>query len=170
MTFDLHDLVKQVCATSALTHPKDLAKEVLGQIDEHDEHDALEQSLATVVQKYVSRDHRPLITPGDQGRGDTQTGTVAGGSNRSPYVTALRSAWQRQLTARVNVGVGDWKRFGDCTAEDLDFMSRHRRELAAANIASADKLDTIAALLEEHGVDMVRDIPEHIVAELKDAA
>lgn len=169
--FNLRHLVQSVCDTSTLTDPDALAKEVLSQIAKEDEHAALEQAIGTIVRKFVSADQRkPLISPGGQGEADSQGRGAAGGSNRSRKVAAIRNNWQTQLSARVNVGAREWKFFGDCTLDDLNFMATHRRQLAASNFRIAKNLDSLGQLLIKHSVSTVREIPEGDAVELGEAA
>lgn len=172
--FDLRKLVKDVCDTSLLTNDDELAKEVLSRIDKADERAALEQALPHMVQRFVSRDHRPLAFPqpqaptGDHYARDTQKGPVAGGliPFRSRRISLKRSHWQRQLNARVNVAHKSRKFFGDCTVEDLVFLANHRRELAAANATTADYFEALTRLMGEFEVETVRELPESAVTEL----
>lgn len=174
--FDLRALVKSVCDTSSLTNDDDLTKEVLAQIDEADEHDALQQALLVYVRRFVSRDHRPLAfpsdSPGDQAGGDAQKYPVAGGPIpfRSRKVSSIRSGWQSQLQARYNVGHKTRKFFGDCTLDDLAFIAKHRREFAAANLRTADYVDSIAELMRQAGAETVRELPEDVINTLGGAA
>jgi hypothetical protein len=174
--FDLRALVKDICDSSALTNDDELTKEVLSQIAPADEHAALEQSLPAFMQRFLSRDHRPLAapqsTPASQGGTDDQPGSAGGGPQpfRSPKVEGVRSwyqEWKSQCDgARVNVGRNERKFFGDCTLEDLAYISQHRRKLAAANLDAADYVDRVAELMQKHGVKLARQLPEDAVRQL----
>lgn len=172
--FSLRALIREVADTSSLTNDDELAKEVLSRIDKVDERAALEQAMPLVIQRFLSRDHRPLTFPrpqtpsGDHSEAATHTHGVAEGPTpfRSRKVRSIRSAWQQQLNARVNVGHKSRKFFGDCTAADLAFLAKHRRELAAANATTAAYLEALTRLMGEYEVETVREIPESAVTEL----
>ena len=175
--FDLRALVREVFRTSQLTNDDELAKEVLSKIDKGDERDALEQAIPYVVRTMVSRDQRPLAIPhptppGDQTTNDTQALPVAGSPKpfRSRRIHLKRSHWEQQLRARVNVGHKARKFFGDCTREDLAFLTKHRQELAAANLATAKYLEALSRLMDELRVEFVRDLPEDAVTGLGESA
>lgn len=177
--FDLNALVKDVCDTSSLTNDDELTKEVLSRIAPADERAALEEALPVYVRRFVSRDHRPLSAPQssatDQSSCDTHNSVVGGGAVpfRSRKVSAIRSwaqQWEDQKKARMNVGHKQRKFWGDCTLDDLAFISKQNRKLAAANIVNADYQDLVAGLMRKYDAETVGDLPQDAVRELMEAA
>lgn len=177
--FDLNALVKYVCDTSPLTNDEELTKEVLSRIDRRDEHAALQQALPVYVRRFVSRDHRPLTapktTPTDQSGSENHVGVVGGGAVpfRSRKVSAIRSwaqQWEDQKKARMNVGHKQRKFWGDCNLDDLAFISKQGRKLAAANIAVSDYNDRVAGLMRKYNAGTVGDLPQNAVRELMECA
>lgn len=176
--FDLRALVREVCDTSVLTDPPALAKEVARRIDEGDLREALEQVLPVFVQHVVSRRRGDSSDPPT---GQMNTGTQPAGAGRGPTripaqrsrkVAGIREAWRKHLRDRIAVGPdrSDWKFLGDCTRDDLGYASAIRRRHAETNAAAADRLDGLAELLAEHGVERVADLPDPMLAGALDAA
>jgi hypothetical protein len=156
--FSLQDLIREVCGDSSAPDPATLAKEVEQRIEEDQRADALSQALPILVQHAISRSRSGFtIPPGGPCTGDAHGITAAGGPSRK--VAAIREAWQRVLLDRISTGPNDWKHLGDCTAADLAYAEALRRAHAEANIAAADRLAELQALLRQHGVATVRELP-----------
>lgn len=85
---------------------------------------------------------------------------------RSAKVAAIRAAAPKWLSERLNTGTepGDYKRIGDCTFEDLMFAVEQRREQVVRTAAAADWYERLAELVRTHGVELVRDLPESVLA------
>lgn len=72
---------------------------------------------------------------------------------------------QAWLDATTDIN-GVRKRRGDMTVDDMLVAAAVRRELASANSLAADELAAHAALLEEHGVKTLSDLPESLLKKL----
>lgn len=169
--FDLRTLVREVCATSTIADPGMLAKEVSSRIRKADRDTALEQALRAFVHQIVSRDRHSTTSLTSQRNRDTQAET-AGGGTTSRKVAGIRDAWRRMLRDRIAVGAapGEWKFLADCTAVDLDYAATIREENARQNTARAAQLRELAALLTEHGVNTVAQLPETVLGPALGAA
>lgn len=169
--FDLRALVRDVCATSTVADPGMLAKEVSSRIRKADRDTALEQALRAFVHQIISRDRHSTTSLTSQGTRDTQAET-AGGRTTSRKVAGIRDAWRRMLRDRIAVGVdpGAWKFLADCTTTDLDYAATIREENARQNTARAQQLRDLAALLTEHGVSTVAELPETVLGPALGAA
>jgi hypothetical protein len=71
-----------------------------------------------------------------------------------------RSRWQR-FAQRVNVA-GEWKRLGDCTAEDVDWLAADRAEESARLAAVAQQFRMLAAQMRAAGVATVADLGDDV--------
>ena len=155
--FNLRELIRTTMADSAVADPGILADLVLTKISKKDRDEALAQSLRTFVRQVFSEGRlTTYIDPSGQ-VADVQPG-------RSAKVAGIREHWQRALRDPINVGTGVWKLLGDCTATDLFFVADFRREQASRNTAKAAQYDALRSLLDDHGVDRVRDLPTSILA------
>lgn len=156
--FDLQDLIREVCRDSSAPDPATLAKEVEQRIEIDQRAAALSQALPILVQHAISRSRSGFtIPPGGQLAGDAHGSIAAGGTSRK--VAAIRDAWARVLLDRISTGPNDWKHLGDCTGADLAYAEALRRAHAVANTAAADRLAELQALLRQHGVATVRELP-----------
>ena len=155
--FNLRELIRATMADNLVADPGVLADLVLTKIAKKDRDEALAQSLRTFVRQVFSEGR--LITHIDV------TGRVADvQAGRSAKVEGIREHWRRALRDPINVGKGSWKLLGDCDATDLLFVADFRREQADRNSAKAAQYDALRSLLEEHGVEMVRDLPTSTLA------
>jgi hypothetical protein len=91
---------------------------------------------------------------------------------RSAKVAAIRESGPKWLRDRLNTGADprEWKRIGDCSFTDLMFAAAQRRDQAARTSAAAERLERLAELVQAHGVDRVRDLPESVLAQVGGAA
>jgi hypothetical protein len=154
-------LARTVITTSPAADPAVLAAELLDRIPAGSERLVLEQCLRDVVRQVIHDSRPSMLVP------DAST------PNKSWKVQGVRDAWQRALRDLYHVGpdASDWKRLADCTRDDLLFAAAERREHAARTLAKAEQLDRLAALVAEHGVERVADLPGPTLAiTLADAA
>lgn len=71
-----------------------------------------------------------------------------------------------RMRMRVN---GEAKFFGDCTVEDIQSLVECRTEKARQTQAWAKRYSSVGALLEQHNVDRVRDLPAREIERLNEA-
>ena len=144
MNFDLRTLVDQVLADTDLTEPGDIAAEVAERTPRHELRGAYVVALAGYVRviNNASRHNNPILKPN---------------SGQSAKVTAIRDWWRAALHDRVYVDK-TWKTLGNCTYGDLMLVAKQRRELANANMVTADRYEALAQLLLTNGVDTVADL------------
>lgn len=151
--FDLRALVIAVAESSDVAEPKALTDEVLRRIPARHRLAALETALPAYVSQAISNGQRNF----------RQLGSVPG---RSWKTEGARAFAQRFLHARIDVssaGTGEWKLIGDCAVEDCLGAAALRRAMAAANVAQAERLEKLGALLDEYGAETVADLPEPVL-------
>lgn len=85
-------------------------------------------------------------------------------SQRSTKVAAYQ-AHARFLRLTVAVGRSEIKWMADCTYEDLCYAAQNRRQKAAETIAAAEQYEVLAALVLEHRVARVSDLPQPVLQE-----
>lgn len=170
--FRLRDLVAEVVASSTLTGPDAIASEVAGRISEDDTRTALEQALREFVRVHLTR-ARPSGEPLDSlipPRQEEAPGPAPVKPVRSSKVSGIRSAWQAWLNAQYRVD-DRWMRLGDCSAEDLVFISGDLEAQASRSLSKARGFRSLVDAMEASGVERVRDLPETVLAEsLREAA
>lgn len=160
--FNLKALVREVCATSRTADPPTLAIEVGERIEQGQERAALAQALPVIVQHVLSRDRfasEPMTIESEPGAPRVQ----ADGPSRK--VAGIRDWWRQQLEARINIGPkpADWKFLGDCSTVELAYAAKIRENHAARNLERAQWLRKMGALLAEHKVETVRELPETVL-------
>lgn len=160
--FNLRELIRATMADSVVADPGVLADLVFLKIAKKDRDEALAQSLRTFVRQVFSEGRLTTYIDPSGRVADVQPVRVQPG--RSAKVAGIREHWQRALRDPINVGAGLWKLLGDCTATDLFFVADFRREQASRNTAKAAQYDALRALLDDHSVDRVRDLPTSILA------
>lgn len=163
--FSLRALIREVAEDSALADPGALAKEVAKRLPEEHVQDAYEEMPRHYVREVItsSRALRPQPRPFEDAPGGTVKAAPVG---RSQKVQAIRDWWRSVLRQRLHVGPAgtDWELLGDANAEQLRFAAGERREMAASNLANAEKLEALAALLDEHGVATANELPDGVLA------
>lgn len=87
-------------------------------------------------------------------------------SGNSPRVQAIREGWQAHLRTRYPAAHGGYVMLADMTYEDLLANATSRREHAAATLANAERLEKLAAALQETSKERVGDLPQDRLREL----
>lgn len=83
--------------------------------------------------------------------------------NRSAFVAAMQAgAWKERLSDTYRTA-GGWKFLREMTAEDLAYAAAERRDLAASNLAVADRLEGLGKLLAEHGAETVGSLADDVL-------
>lgn len=162
--FSLRHLIREVAASSALTDPGALAKEVAKRVPEEHIHDAFEEMLRPYVRQVIAEGRTFPARDSQQSKTRPPAGRPG---NRSWKRDGIKLEWAKVLRERVHVGpaASDWKLFGDCDAADLDFMIEERERIADANHAKADQYRKVRRLVAEHGVATVRELPEQVLTD-----
>lgn len=154
---NLRALVREVMNTSTLRDPSSLADEVAKRIPQEHAADALRQCLRLMVRQVMSEE-RPHSTPGTPGGIGSPVS-----SSRSSKVSAIRDGWQKHLRSRWHVGEGEYQFLGDCTHEDLTFISSDLDKQAEQNQAKARGMRALASALTEHNVKCVKQLPAELL-------
>lgn len=168
---DLRAITDKVLADfTGIRQTKDLAEEVLAQVPDADLRDALRLALPGFIRHRIGMNSS---IPS----GDIKTDTVT----TNPYLDKPRKAGQRNAARsaaskmirewwldqiEVNVAGGGYLHLGECTFDDLMFAATKRREAADDYMRAAERFETIADAVKEHGVDTVADLPAKARAEL----
>lgn len=111
---------------------------------------------AESIQAWVDDDNDPQMLPVVKSRPKAM----------SRWRVAVRdTVISAYLDATTDVN-GVRKRRGEMTVDDLMVAAAQRRDLASANLGAAEELDSLADLLEEHGVLTVSLLPSDILKKL----
>lgn len=140
--FSLRAIVRAELDASPVADPHIVAEHVLKQIRPGQRGAALGECLPQFV-RVLSNETRTLPAI-DHRRGD---------SSHEPR-------WRRaaaDLSARYFTGDG-WKFLRDLTRDDVLACAAQRRDLAAANLAEAERFDALHKLMVERGADTVGDL------------
>lgn len=124
---------QEACASD---DPREIAAKFLAEVEDAE----LRDVLGEVLPEYV----RQLMKSGRHG---AMSAPPAAG--RSSKVDAVRT-WHERLMAQpidVSGGKGRWKSLRDCTRDELLAVAQHRRQVAAKNLATADRYEALAKVL-----------------------
>lgn len=163
--FSLRQLIREVAESTTLADPAEIASEVAGRVPDEHVREAFTEMLRGYVRQVLTDERTFPSLPQPR---ETEDKTRPKGSrpgNRSRKVAGIRAAWAKVLTERVHVGPAptDWKLFGDCDADDLDFMAGEREQIAEQNHTKAEHYRKVRKLLVEHSADTVRGLPEKVL-------
>lgn len=84
------------------------------------------------------------------------------GQPRSAKVQAIRDMHQKRLASLVSVN-GEWKRFGECSHEDVLALAAERQAMAIANANRAEQFRRVAKELANRGAATVADLPADVL-------
>lgn len=144
-------IVAKILAESASCDPRTLASEILAELTEEDLRDGLAVTLPAYVRVRLHASRTPVRE-------------LSSGSHVSTKVAGYAAAWRRVLDSSWEVGEQTWKRLRDLTASELRWAADRRRAQAADLQARAGWLEGLAALLAEHHVSTVGELPESVLA------
>lgn len=146
---ELRALIREVADTIADPDPAAVADKVLGQLSASDARDVLAVCLPGYVTAIVRQDARTARrqTGGDAIESD-------GARYASPRVAAINRLQSAFFTG------SDWKRFGDCTADDLLVAADDRQQRAAALTVEAVRWRSLAVFMRTGGFLTVADVPD----------
>lgn len=155
-------IIREVVQESTSPDPEIIAKEVLSRLTVPDQLLVFEQILTERVAdelraiRYRNKAHAK--------RGDKTVGSGgrrSGGPSR--HVAAVRELWRERLRESIAVGDRQYRFLGDCTAADLTWAAEFRNVQAKKNRALATWFDDLAALVEQHDVATVGELPEGVL-------
>jgi hypothetical protein len=160
----LRDLIRQVIADHPTDQIPELAQHVVTLTPAEDLFRFYEYTLRTKIVEVLSNDRNTAMAhvfgdaPVSNEESDDEDESEA--PQESWKVKSVRNWWSRMLEASVYVTDKHKKLLGDCTAEECRFIATDRRAMADDLLNKADEFEKLAALIEEHGVATVRDLPE----------
>ncbi|SDU42372.1 hypothetical protein [Jiangella alkaliphila] len=134
--FDLGTVFHEVWAAAADPDPGVVAAALLARIPKRHYADALAQALRGYTRVQIGAQRRP-------GHGGPVSRKVSGIREQYAMGFPLSGGWETP---------DGWKRLRDCTRDDLLFAASRRRSMAAANVAVAERLEQLAALVPADGV------------------
>lgn len=152
--FDLTGMIRQILEETDLSEPADIARELVTRIPP----EALRVTLETVLPAYVRNRiaaERAVTTPANAKRLMVRSSKVGG----------VQEWWRRALDDRVSVH-GDYKRLGDCTRLDLQFLAENLREKAEALTSKAKRYEALRDRLPADRPEAkVSDLPVPVLRE-----
>lgn len=183
--FNLRAIIREVVDSSPYANPGQIAATVAERIPKNKVRDALDQSLRFFVRQVMSeeRPHGPIAGPSRVGvrpAGSSSTAsplpglaeTLSSASQAAGGAPAkftggrkgseIRDAWQSVLEAKYSTGDG-WKSLGDCTYDDLQGMAVFLDTQAQQKQARARGWRELAALMTDHDVQILRDLPAEVL-------
>ena len=161
---DLRDVINDVLDTSGLTDPGDVSDRVIDTLEDRDLRDALRLTMRAYVRNMIGQ-RRALYEPPAKAENapEFQSPSGLGSVSKSSKVQRIREGWRKHLRDRYHVE-GAWVFLEAMSASQLLAAAQERTELAAQNIARANKLRDWAGLVEEHGVDSFGELPPEVLA------
>lgn len=78
---------------------------------------------------------------------------------RSAKLSQRRDWWADMCASRIHVGDSKWMTLGECTVAELQFAANERRVDAEREFKRAESYDRLRALLTEHNVRTVGQLP-----------
>jgi chemotaxis regulatin CheY-phosphate phosphatase CheZ len=150
--FSLRRLVREHVETAGHLDPDRIAAEVLADLPRRYYERALRELLRGEVVHALGEARRDAMNAKPRPKPRPT-------SNRfQRHAEKFGDPWQRWLAAPIEVG-DSFRRLSECTADDLDYAARRRRELAAANTAVALRFEAYRDAVRRHGVDTFGDLP-----------
>lgn len=145
--FDLTGVIRQILEETDLSDPTAITRELITRIPPEALRDVLETVMPAYVRNRISAE-RAVTSPAAARRMMVRSSKVGG----------INEWWRRALDDRVAVR-GDYKRLGDCTRRDLDYLAENLRERAEAMTRKAQRYEALRDKLPA-------DRPETIVSDL----
>lgn len=183
--FNLRAIIREVVDSSPYANPGQIAATVAERIPKNKAREALDQSLRFFVRQVMSeeRPHGPIAGPSRVGvrpAGSSSAASPLPGLSETPSAapqtasgspatftgsrkgSEIRDAWQSVLESKYSTGDG-WKSLGDCTYDDLQGMAAFLDKQADQKQARARGWRELAALMTDHEVQILRDLPAEVL-------
>jgi len=159
--YDLRADIKAVIAETGWVDPGEIAAKVCENVPAKSLRAALREMARDYVRRIQAED-RALSNfgSGHAGHGTQMRPAAAGKSWKGD---GIRAHVNRQLAVATFVGDGEYKQYGDCTYENLMFRAALYECKEQENAAWKRREHRNAALLTEHGVQTVRDLPAEVL-------
>lgn len=127
MTDTMRARIRKVQADTGSSDPHEIAAKLISELTE----DELVAAVAAFVRINMNAERR---------------GTYTAVPQASAKVGAVQSWYEKLLDQSVDVSgdQGQWKRLADCTRDDLLQIAKYRRDVAARNLATAEKYEALA--------------------------
>ena len=161
--FDLRALVRQVATETSLRGPEEITAKVVEMVPDKHLRAALLLTLPDTVRRVLFQDRQPVERYARQTEKQT-AGNV--NSARSSMSKRIREGWRRTLAGQFHIGHGQWKVLGECTYDEVMFLSAERQAHAEANAAAAAMFARLAAAMKRRKATTAGDLPEKVLVEL----
>lgn len=147
-------------------NPRETAKSILATTDLADPDEIAEAIFRATPKGSIAGAYRALLR--DVAREEIRFGRMADEPaarkpNNSSKVAAIRAGHEAFFAQRVYAN-GDWKLLGDCTVADVLDLAAQRREIAAKNLATAEKYEALAERMAHARATTVRELGAKAVA------
>lgn len=149
-TETLAQTVRRMHRETGSADPRELAEKVLATLDTPAQvRDALAEALPDFVRNVVRTAHSGSLIALSRAVTPPAPTAGKGPGSSSARVGAVRAWYDRLLSQPVDVSGnrGEWKAMRECTREDLLTAAAYRRDVAARNVATADAMERLAAVL-----------------------
>lgn len=129
--------------------------------------EALVVAQVTLVE-YVRRlIAHATVQPPAAHESQTSRDYVSRDGRRSPSAAtaAIRDWLAAELARAMNVATDgrEWKFLGKCDRDDCLVLAGNRHRKAAEVTAEAERFERVAEALEEHGVELIEDLPRDVL-------
>jgi hypothetical protein len=139
--------------------PGVVTEKLLSNLTDAEAHVVVSVTLREYVRHVLSR---PVVQPA----ADPATYKTKSGQRTASAATAALIDWySAELSASVYVGES-WKRLGDCSARDLEYLVSSRRSKAAEVLAEAERYERLLTAVTEFGVDTVASLDPEVGREV----
>lgn len=169
MKMTVHQFVSKHLTEGSLSYHDESAR-LLRLIPEEDRDEYLRQALVGLIGDVARRRARTAMDgytetrEGDEATREPEPIVPAPSTPSQPKQEQnfkrrdRHRLWWKKLLDETTPVLGGRKRIGDMNAADLDEAIRIREDMAAQNLASADRLRHLLKLVQEEGVAKVDDI------------
>jgi hypothetical protein len=158
---ELRDLIREVADEHPTAQPEEIARDVAKQTPADRLIEFYEEALRPLVVMVFSRDRNTAFDnamPADDAGVSSQAPPKRQPAN-SKKAERTRTWWQTMLDSRVKVETG-FIPLADCRREDLEYCIDERRSHIADVENRIGYYERLIALLADHGVETVGELPE----------
>ena len=159
---ELRSLIRSIATQYPSAPTGDLALYVAKATPEQDILGFYEEALRQFVAVVIAQDRNAALNKAFSSPTPARTNPVpTPGGHPSKKVKALaQTDWQKLLMETIPTESNSRKPLGDCTVDDLRFVSAKRRKHADTVVAQAEKYDAMADWMIRHGATTLREAPE----------
>jgi len=171
VSFDLNETMRALYEGTKIADPGEFADALIDQIPDASMRDVLRISLRAHVRIWLGQQRMARIVDVEEAPAEQHL-SATGTDNASPlsvrqaeYGRKYRGLHFALLQECLSVKSG-WKRFGKCTADDVEFIEQDRRTNAARSLARADFYARIRAAMLKASAVVVEDLGDATLSAL----